>query len=362
MAEAAVVGGHRRPFAIDYFADADTKRLAATIKIPKQEDGDTAKAAAKAMARAVAKAVAKIGGDGRAALIYGSPLARSPQLLKKLEGGRLMVLGNSAAAIAALEKNRAFFKAVRPFADHPPLANRPAADRNWLAKTAASGGLGIRPATVNGIRATNGSRTAVIYQKRIDGEAVSLNFLAADGRVAALLFSTSTPAPTPQLPFRLGTLAVRRWGNGRRQLLGLARRLAKQFSLKGLNTLDGIIDRHGKFYALELNPRPGAALRLLDPEARGEVLGWHIAACVDGILPKPAVAARLERRGRGRVAIVYNNNRAKTMPPLAKPHWAADWPTVGQRLAADEPFCTIKAADSAEHRRRLASITARIGL
>ena len=338
-----------RDAAIDYFADADTRRFAETLKL----ETDPANPEARIIA-----AVRRLS-RRRTAVVYGSPLESSPRLLRRLRN-MVRIFGNDAETIRALRTGDAFFRAVRAGGgEHPRLANSPPADGGgWLIKAGGSSGLGSGGL---GVTFATGAAGEGVCQRLIAGTPVSLNFLAARGRALPLVFSRSLLAPGQAAPFRLGGLVARRWPPEWRQLLRLARRLAKQFSLKGINTLDGVVAARGKFYALELNPRPGAGLRLLTARARGEALTWHIAACAEGKLPPHCLAARLRRQARGRVAIIYSS-RSLTMPPEAKPSWAGDWPVAGGKINKNAPFCTIRAADARTLRRRRASVTAIIGL
>ena len=49
----------------------------------------------------------------------------------------------------------------------------------------------------------------------------------------------------------------------KRKLLYITEKISKFYSLNGLNSIDTVIDKDEKVYLIEINPRPGLALKLL---------------------------------------------------------------------------------------------------
>jgi len=97
-----------------------------------------------------------------------------------------------------------------------------------------------------------------------------------------------------------------------------------------------------------------------DAAALGLTLfAMHIAAC-GGILPAKAPCFERARAS----AIVYAERDISAFPTLDWPHWAADRPTIGSRIARGDPLCTVFAcaAGGTEARalaeRRIAMILA----
>ncbi len=332
---------------IDYFADSDSRRLAPVIRL-------AADHSQRQLTDAVGMAARKFGAN---LITYGSPLERRPDLLQKL-GDMVEIAGNCYRAIRSLQKPGAFFNEVRRLkGNHPQTsAVRPQNPEGWLVKNRGAGGMGI--AYADNYRETGKD---LIYQRLTEGTPLSLNFLAAEGKVLPLVLSHSTTAPTDKKPFRLGGFVAESWNEDGENLLRLARGLADKFELRGINTLDAIRDKKGELCVLELNPRPGAALRLMPPAARGKALGWHIKGCLEGKLPPAADARRLKAAARGRLAVLYAG-RSLQMPRVPRPPWATDWPMPGESIAADAPICVVKARSTAELNKRSALTTALLGL
>jgi predicted ATP-grasp superfamily ATP-dependent carboligase len=190
------------------------------------------------------------------------------------------------------------------------------------------------------------------FQRRLAGRSVSLTLLA-DGREARVLgyceqWCASRPGPRPYTYGGAVTLSPQALPRGLAGALTEAvEALARALGLRGLCTLDTIISG-GQWWALELNPRPGATLEL--HERGASLLGLHIEA-VRGHLPRrpPPLGA-----GARAHAIVYAPRRLKVPPRWRWPGWVSDLPRPGTSLAPGDPVCTVHARgpDSAAARRQ----------
>jgi predicted ATP-grasp superfamily ATP-dependent carboligase len=143
-------------------------------------------------------------------------------------------------------------------------------------------------------------------------------------------------SPTLVRPFRFGGVAsgFDPGATARAQMLDAAARVSAETGLRGLCSLDVIVDRRGDAFALELNPRPTASAELYDRDAPG-LLRLHLAAVAGGALPewRPPVGSRA-------LAVVYAPiAMCLGVPPTA----VADWRR-GAEVGIGDPLCTLHAS------------------
>ncbi|MFH6783957.1 MULTISPECIES: ATP-grasp domain-containing protein [Methylobacterium] len=342
LAAAARRAGYR-PFVADLFGDADTRGLAAGYRrVPgRLGAGPGARGVEAALAALAAEAGDPIG------LVLGSGFEGAPELMRRL-AGRHALLGASADAVAALKDPAGFAALCRRLGiPHPEIAVAPVPDpAGWLVKRrGASGGGHIRPAGP-------GSLPAGTYlQRRVPGRPHSLAALA-DGRDLAVLAVTEQwAAPGPDRPFRYaGAAAPAGLPPGIREAAEAALAgLVAATGLRGLVSADLLVEGEA-WWLLEVNPRPGATLDVLD---RGPVplFAAHLAAA-SGRLPehRPILS------GAAASEILYAGAAIPAVPPLDWPAWTMDRPSPGSRIEAGAPVCTVIAegADAGEARRAVA--------
>ncbi|MGF3025931.1 ATP-grasp domain-containing protein [Methylobacterium aquaticum] len=352
LAAAARRAGYR-PFVADLFGDEDTRaRAAGYRRVPgRLGTGPGARGIAAALAALAAEAGAPIG------LVLGSGFEGSPGLMRRL-ADTYPLLGASPEAVAAL-KDPARFAALcaRLAIPHPEIALAPVADpASWLTKRrGASGGGHIRPARPGRVPAN------AYLQRRVPGRPHAVAALA-DGRDVTILAATEQwTAPGAGRPFRYAGAAgpvalpeaVR--AGAERALAGLV----AATGLSGLVSADLMVDGEA-WWLLEVNPRPGATLDLLD---RGPVPLFHAhLAASRGRLPE----ARPVLTGAAAAEILYADAPIPAVPVLDWPDWAMDRPPPGSRIAAGAPICTVMAegakAGAARHRlaARAADLRARL--
>jgi len=116
--------------------------------------------------------------------------------------------------------------------------------------------------------------------------------------------------------------------------------LAPAFNLKGLCSLDFIVEENGQYSILEINPRPTATFELY--EIQEGLFAQHLAA-FDGKVAKPELDTE-SGEGQSRALWVLYAGKSITIPHLEWPDWATDRPMPGKLIASGEPICTIRAA------------------
>jgi len=263
----------------------------------------------------------------------------------------------------------------------------PARTGRWLLKPVLSGGGSRVRAWRPGWRVPRG----FYLQEFVEGTPGSIVFVAARGRAvpigvsrqlsgAAVFGGTgfkycgSILAPAGDAQFARDNALVR-------SASALARTIAEEFELVGVNSLD-FVARDGVPYAIEVNPRWTASMELVERAYGLSVFAAHAAACVNGVLPasrdfglgsarrgvqafgKAIVFARhdvtvgdthswwpvassqwLVVSGQWPGAIDPSDHRSQTTDhrlPITD-HWIRDVPHPGERIAAGRPVCTVLA-------------------
>ena len=324
------------PFAVDLFADADTRALAAAYRqVPGDGAGglepDALAGAAESLARAAHEA-----GHALAGLIYANGFEAAPATLACL-GRQWTLLGNSPETLAKLKNPRVFAALCRNVGiPHPPPRFAPAPDAQWLEKRIGAAGGGHIRVVPAGTR----PRPGHYLQRRWPGRPVSALFVANGHAAMPLFFSAQWPDPAPEAPFRYGG-AVRPAAIAPRvaaRLEAAITAITAAAGLVGLNSADFLLD--GEDWALlEINPRPGATLDLAPREA----LAWHLAS-LRGQLPARHLTPGDSTLGRaGAAAIFYAPRRISVDAAFSWPDWTMDRPAPGTEIAAGAPFCSLRA-------------------
>jgi uncharacterized protein len=316
------------PLVADVFGDEDTRAAALayqglTMDFDRGIDAEELLSALQALA-----AVAKPAG-----IVCASGFEDRPELIAAL-ARRWRLFGNPADLIARLKDPAEFAALCRAYrVPHPPTRATPPADPSgWLVKR--RGGAG--GAHVHAAPGDPGG--AIYYQRRVPGRAISAQLLA-NGRTALILgLSAQWPAPTTDRPFRYGG-AVRPAAAdpaGAAQLAETVHRLAAAAGLRGLNSMDFMVDDDA-FWLLEINPRPGATLDIFEPP-RGSLFALHVAACDGALPPQPPTLAGAMAHG-----ILYADEGVRSLPAIAWPDWTADRPRAATPVRRGHPVCSVLA-------------------
>ena len=241
--------------------------------------------------------------------------------------------------------------------DAPQTRAHPPPDpRGWLCKHAdSSAGLGVTPAAAVALRVDGRHDTVAAYwQRRVGGTPVSLLFCAHAGGIVPVGINRQWCSPAPGLPFRFGGIAGGfDPGEGPRAALRLAaERVSAASGLRGLCSLDAVLDREGRMRALEVNPRPTASVELYDRAAPG-LMALHTAAVLGAALPawRPAATCRALAWVRAPLPLCTGD----------APRACADWRR-GAVLRVDDPLCTLhaEASDALTAMRRVRSAAAHL--
>jgi len=329
LAEAVARCG-RRVVAVDLFGDDDTRAAAAGVAVVPGTPG-----AGPDLAAVTAAAAALAGEHGApAGVVVGSGFEHRPAALAAL-AARWPLLGCPPETVAMVKDPRRLAVCCADQSiPHPEITFAPPADpRGWLAKRAgAAGGGHVVPAAE--APAAGGGH---YFQRRVDGRALSATIVCDGGGARLLAFCAAALAPTAAAPYRFGGLAgpVAIDAAMHAEIAAAANRLAAATGLVGLVGLDLVVDGR-RWWLIEVNPRPTAAVDVLDRGAP-PLLALHLAACggapVPAWAPPPTVAA---------TAVVYAARDGVTGAAVW-PRWVSDRPPAGTVVPAGAPICTVRA-------------------
>ena len=337
------------PLVADFFADRDTEPIAHRVcKVP----GGIARGFQRAALEAALETLAANAPSPLLGLIYGSGFEDRPQLLGQI-AERWRLLGNDAATVARINDPVHFFRALEQLAIAHPKTRRepPPKPDGWVAKRlGGAGGSHIRPAV------TWTDRADLYYQELVSGRSISALFAASGGETIVLGFSEQWTAPAPGKPWRYGGASqpadISRAATER--ITGIVSRVAADFQLMGLNAADFVLQGDDPLL-LEINPRPGATLDIFASTST-PLLAIHLDAVRHGAVPSHVPVYDDATAS----AIVFAPETLTIPTEMVWPSWAADLPTIGQRIDKERPICTLLArAGSAADARRL--VQTRVG-
>ncbi len=333
------------PLVVDFFADADTRRIAkACVQLAgDMRRGFSWKELAPALARLAAEAPSPPLG-----LVYGAGFEARPALLAKI-AERFTLIGNDAATVAAVKDPERFFGTLAKLGiPHPRTTTDRPRGQGWLAKRqGGAGGSHIRrlagcekthSATGKTVRrAGKRQETGMYFQEIAPGRPVSALFVGNGEEARVLGFSEQWTAPRKRAAWRYGGAAQpadlpRHLAT---RLANDAERAAGALGLKGLGSADFLVDGE-EALLLEINPRPGATLDIFDTEG-APLLHLHLQAVLEGLLPM----APLPLGEATAAAIVYAPAPTKVAPGMVWPDWTSDQPKPGERIDKDRPICTV---------------------
>ena len=334
LAQAARRAG-LRPFVLDLFGDEDTLALAEGYR-PLPGRFGTGRLGGEAVLSGL-EALSTLSRATPLGVVLGSGFEGAPDLMARIAAHHRLI-GAPPETVAALKDPFALAALCARLAiPHPAVtADAVSNRREWLLKrVGGSGGSHIRAATAGPAPAGH------YHQKRVPGRAHALNVLADGHDPAVLALTEQWSTPSAVRPYRFAGALAR--GRDEKPAVAPATlaaiteavaRLVAATGLRGLASADLLIEG-AEWWLLEINPRPGATLDLLD-RRETPLLAGHIEASL-GRLPSvgcaPPDAAASE--------ICYAPRRYAPVPSLDWPDFARDRPRAGSIVARDAPLCTV---------------------
>ena len=274
-------------------------------------------------------------------LVYGSGFEAQPELLHQF-GKMMPLLGNPGAVVAEVKNPSTFFAALEQHQiSHPDwYLNKPEKRDNLLLKGVGhSGGEHIQFANFT----PDVRSQAHYFQQQLEGEAVSILFIANGQQIDVVGFNLQWTSPIAHAPFRFGGAAgmAELPESVKFQLVYAAETLTQHFGLLGLNSLDAIFrkDDGEQVFVLELNPRLSATVDLYH-DVRDHWFEHHIRSCLEKTLQAPTAIPRKSNA----LAVVYADEDMLINTDFVWPVWVKDNPQLGKhgvKIKSGEPVCTV---------------------
>lgn len=327
------------PLVADSFGDQDTCALAQHIEVlPRaMTDGFRAATLLPALER-----LARAHGKPPLGLVLGAGFEDCPKLVAEL-ARRWRLLGCGAETVAGTKSPSVFFGLLREMGiPHPETRlDPPASGEGWLTRRiGGSGGTHIAAC-----RAHVAAHADRYFQRRLDGTPISLSGIVSR-RGFGLGFTRQWVSPKPHRPYRWGGAVgpIILDADAEARMIDVAVSLTPRLGLVGLVAFDFLVV-DGEPLLLEVNPRPGASLDVMD-DAGGSLFGAHLEACLDPQSRAPLSLAPPAEGARA-VAYLYADRGPIQVPDIAWPAWTADRPRPGARLPQFAPIATITAGGAA---------------
>ncbi len=273
-------------------------------------------------------------------VVVGNGFEECPDILAQLEQ-RFSVIGNHSSVVRQVKDPAVFFKRLGEFAlpypdfftDKDKLAESKGA---FLIKTIGGAGGGHVRHYKKGMKLAS-----ICYcQAFLQGKIYSVTFLA-NGNLFHVLGFNETWVCDENCDFTFAG-AVSNANLSKelcQQVIDAIRQLVPSFNLKGLCSLDFIVEETGQYSILEINPRPTATFELY--ECKESLFVQHLAA-FNGKMPGPESDPELSQ-GLSRALGVLYAGESITIPRLEWPGWVTDRPKQGKSIAKGEPVCTVHA-------------------
>lgn len=335
--------------AIDGFADQQTVDLThVAILVAYNEYGFNA--------TALLGEIAKLDATQYLGFVYGSGFEAQPDLLEAISG-TIPLIGNVSSSVKAVKTPARFFATLKlANIAHPKTYLQPTMDplAGYLQKfSGGCGGTHIKIVTDKVSRFENNR----YYQEKIEGQPVSLLFLACANKIAPVGFNEQWISSTTAMPFRFGGAVsqIKLNLSLQKQMIEAAKVLTQQFNLVGLNSLDGIV-QDDIFYVLEINPRLSASFDLYATDSvEQNLMDLHIQASLNhNLLLTMDIDKSVPVIPRSKACVViYSIEDMSISATFAWPDWVIDCPYSQDknddiRLLAGQPICSVVAqADDA---------------
>lgn len=339
---------------IDGFADFDTRAVAQSVlMVPIHAKGFDA--------IALISVIKTLPLERFSGFLYGSGFEAQPALLNKI-ACLLPMIGNKPEALAAL-KTPTFFNSLSSVSIRFPetrsandmgLLTNSEANKTWLRKQiGGAGGAHIQYHAHEKSCCADKDLTDYYDQVFIEGKPVSLLFLANVAGVTPVSFNAQFLAPTEVMPFRFGGAVskIRLSRHIKRQLIEIAQHITTAYELKGLNSLDVIVQNNA-VYVLELNPRLSATFDLQHNKTllmQRHLQAFGVCSSNNALKIKADLTQDCEEiESLDAIAqmVLYADTPLTISSKFVWPQWVKDTPHINSgnvSLPIDAPICTVYA-------------------
>lgn len=334
-AKAAVLAGYQ-VITLDAFADVDTQETAIQSHVVKQHQGNFDNVDFLIQLQ-------KIVLVNCMGLVYGSGFDGDSHLLAQI-AKLVPLIGNTAQIVADIKYPPHFFTVLSSLRiSYPPVSFLPMTDTTgWLIKY----GGGTGGAHIQFAYKQNPIDNSAYFQREIiDAQAVSLLFLSDEKNTQVIGFNQQLISPSATQPFRFSGVvsACPLQETTQHALLKIAQQLTQFYGLRGLNSLDVLIEpvgKHEKIHVLEVNPRLSASMACYVAKYPS-LMRWHIDACMGNLKDTKACISNRSESATA-MAIFYAPSRL-VVDDIAWPNWVADIPVNQSIIEYNAPVCTCYA-------------------
>jgi predicted ATP-grasp superfamily ATP-dependent carboligase len=240
---------------------------------------------------------------------------------------------------------------------HPETAlEPPSATKGWLVKRrGGSGGVHVHP-----LLPGKAVHRHAYFQRFAEGVTISAAVISGDKDIA-VAWSHQWTNPAPRKPYRYGgAVGTLHLGDEfEAELMHCILELLPALGLRGLVSFDFMISAASEPLIIEVNPRPGATLDVLD-DSRGTLFRAHVEAS----LSRPTLRQTIEGWDQSlarAAAYLYADRGPISIDSLTWPDWVLDRPCGPCRIARYRPVCTV-IAEAATPEEAEASCRERLGL
>ena len=174
--------------------------------------------------------------------------------------GNRLNRGNKPSIIHDIKSKKFFSMMAKNKINHPDWKLKSKQNSGWLTKSHSSFGGQKVWLNFNYDNLTED----IYFQKIISGQHISIQFLVEKGKTKLLCFCKQHFLQEESRPFIIsGITTINLKEKIKKEMLSITKKISKFYSLNGLNSIDTVIDSDEKIYLIEINPRPGLALKLL---------------------------------------------------------------------------------------------------
>jgi predicted ATP-grasp superfamily ATP-dependent carboligase len=311
---------------LDAFADSDAQQAGEAQSI----------AADHAIAIDPQRLFDALGAPQTRFIVLGAGFERSPELIDRLaQFGALC--GNETDVVRALKEPLLCAQLLSALElDVPHTQLEPPLDaRGWLQKEiGGAGGVHVRSAAGAPHSANR------YYQRIVDGQPMSVTFLADAQRAYILGFNQQTIARVGKLPYcyvGAATCSVVPALEGEMQYR--LDRLVRVTGLRGLNGIDFML-KGEQVQVLEVNPRPTATFELYEPDFAHGLVHWHVASFQDSV-PQFASLIRAPHRLARAYRIVFAKYQLRVPLDVQYAAWCRDRPQPGSEIHSGAPVFSV---------------------
>ena len=261
----------------------------------------------------------------------------------------LAMIGNARESYDAVRDPVRFFALLDDAGiPHPETQlQAPVDPAGWLEKDAnGTGGMHIRHAAQ--WHATDASRGGRYFQRQQPGRSMSALFIADTRKATIIGFNEQLIVPHGAQPFvyggAIGPVDVP--DPVRQQIAAAVNAIVSRTRLKGLNSLDFIVDGE-RCFVLEVNARPSATMSLYERGANRSLLSLHVRACAGASLDTEALNIHEHAASLCAEQIVFADRDRTVSPEFVQRAlnlgWCHDIPVTGSFIAAGAPLCSVSA-------------------